>query len=362
MNDHKTQLPSGHISLLLIGSLPPPIGGTTILFKQLCDELSALDNVDISVIDTAEINANCLYISLIRWVRFLFDLINHVRKCDVISFHASVGAGVRFTPIIVLLGWLFERPVIFRGFGGDYKERYIKASFVQRILLHIGMLRCHSILLETKASVSFFSDLTTSVIFWYPNSRPAAIPKDSKLPYCISREFSLPRFIFIGHVKPSKGIFVLRDALLKIDGGVRVDIYGPLMDGVSKDDLVAPGLHYCGVLQPSEVASVMAEYDCVVLPTFFEGEGYPGVILEGYALGLPTITTNWRSIPEIVTENTGVLVEPRDVNALASVLQRFSKSPESLLALKQGVLASAELYSSKAWTEFFYRCIRDALK
>lgn len=56
---------------------------------------------------------------------------------------------------------------------------------------------------------------------------------------------------------------------------------------------------------------------CVnVLPSY--NEGLPMSILETMAYGIPSITTNIGSIPEVVEDNVnGYLIEPGDINALA---------------------------------------------
>jgi len=68
------------------------------------------------------------------------------------------------------------------------------------------------------------------------------------------------------------------------------------------------------------------KYDVLILPTFYQGEGYPGVIIEAYSLGLPVITTNWKAIPEIVeNRKTGLLIEPRSTAALVDAMKSFNK-------------------------------------
>ena len=73
-----------------------------------------------------------------------------------------------------------------------------------------------------------------------------------------------------------------------------------------------------------EVAVWMAAADLVTLPSYMEG--CPNVILEALACGRPVVATNVGGIPEIMSDECGKLVPPRDsaqlANALASVLDR----------------------------------------
>ena len=68
-------------------------------------------------------------------------------------------------------------------------------------------------------------------------------------------------------------------------------------------------------------------YDVLILPTYHEGEGYPGIILEAFSLGLPVISTNWNSIPEIVKHNeNGLLVPIKDVDSLIKAILYFNQN------------------------------------
>ena len=73
-----------------------------------------------------------------------------------------------------------------------------------------------------------------------------------------------------------------------------------------------------------EVAVWMAAADLVTLPSYMEG--CPNVVLEALASGRPVVATNIGGIPEILSDECGRLVHPRDsgalVKALASVLDR----------------------------------------
>jgi teichuronic acid biosynthesis glycosyltransferase TuaC len=56
----------------------------------------------------------------------------------------------------------------------------------------------------------------------------------------------------------------------------------------------------------------------VTLPSYMEG--CPNVILEALACGRPVVATNVGGIPEIMNDECGYLVPPRDSGALAEAL------------------------------------------
>jgi glycosyltransferase involved in cell wall biosynthesis len=80
-------------------------------------------------------------------------------------------------------------------------------------------------------------------------------------------------------------------------------------------------LHGCA---SDDVAVWMAAADLITLPSYMEG--CPNVVLEALACGRPVVATNVGGIPELMNDECGCLVPPRDpaalAHALASVLDR----------------------------------------
>ena len=79
-----------------------------------------------------------------------------------------------------------------------------------------------------------------------------------------------------------------------------------------------------GVIRPDEVHEVLSRYD-ESLPIYHAGEGLPGVIIEAYLAGLPVITTNWESVPELVDEKVGIIVEPKCAKKIAKAMLHLSE-------------------------------------
>jgi glycosyltransferase involved in cell wall biosynthesis len=162
------------------------------------------------------------------------------------------------------------------------------------------------------------------------------------------------RFVFVGHVKPTKGIAEIIEASKNLPArDFSVDVYGPLQDGVTQSWFTNTLVKYCGPLASEDVIKTLARYDVLLLPTYFDGEGYPGVILEAYCAGIPVISTNWGGIPEIVTVETGILVKPRDSAALVKAMRMLMDSDELLYALQQGAQGKAKEFDASRWTEYF---------
>jgi glycosyltransferase involved in cell wall biosynthesis len=75
-----------------------------------------------------------------------------------------------------------------------------------------------------------------------------------------------------------------------------------------------------------DVARVMAALDVLAMPSLWEGFGL--VLLEAMAASRPIVASRVSAIPEIVTHGeTGLLVPPKDVAALARALLNFLRDP-----------------------------------
>jgi glycosyltransferase involved in cell wall biosynthesis len=71
-----------------------------------------------------------------------------------------------------------------------------------------------------------------------------------------------------------------------------------------------------------DVREVIADSDCVVLPSYTEG--MPRSLLEGAAMGKPLIATNVPGCRDIVEDGVnGFLAEPRDASSLAEKMAKM---------------------------------------
>jgi len=90
-----------------------------------------------------------------------------------------------------------------------------------------------------------------------------------------------------------------------------------------------------------DVRSHLAHAHVYVLPSY--GEGMPRTVLEALATGRPIITTDARGCRETVEPGkNGLLVPPRDANALAGAMAQMLENPDSLAKMGQESRVIAE--------------------
>lgn len=339
--------------LLLIGPAHPErIGGSGVVFKQLLAGLADDPELDVTVIDTERRSGA---VGAIAWAAgTLLQVAFSMSRYDVVSLHASGRRARLFGPWLGLLCRLFGKPWIFRGFGGAYDLLFETMSRLERSIFSQTVLHADAVLLQTHGQVAYFHDRGIRNVQWYGNSRP----QRAEAAVRSSESSGARRFIYVGHVQPSKGIREIIRAAQLLPDGVVIEVFGGLRDGLEEHEFQQSNVRYGGVLAPGDVPQTIAMFDALLLPTYYEGEGYPGAILEAYSVGVPVITTRWRSIPEIVDDECGLLIEPRSPEALAAAMRRMIDSPDLVAKLSTGARKKAEEFSAEQWTERFVQIVR----
>lgn len=161
-------------------------------------------------------------------------------------------------------------------------------------------------------------------------------PKSGK----IKRIISISRFV------EKKGLDVLIDAAKMLEGEDFVfEIYGfgQLQSDLQKqiDDLECTNISIKGELKPSEVKDVLLNADLLASPVKIaengDRDGFPTVIFEAMANGLPVVTTKVSAIPEIISDyDNGFIIEPENPQLLADKIIEISKlSNEKLFEIRK---------------------------
>jgi len=146
-----------------------------------------------------------------------------------------------------------------------------------------------------------------------------------------------PRVLFVGRLSRAKNVDVLLDALY----GLPCTIAG---DGPERAALEAraPQAVFAGAVDFDRVLAFYETHDILVLAS--ETEGWPKAIVEAMAFGLVCIGSDRGLIPQILGEGRGLVVEPRDVPALAAAL-RQAMDPVQAEAIRARAAPFGQRYS-----------------
>lgn len=294
---------------------PSKTGGAVVLFENLIEQLNK-SKIDYVLIDTNKENYNN---TLIAYLSVIFQLCFKPFGKTHISLHSSRDY-LFFAPIIVLICKITNKKCSLRKFGGEAFEHYSKAKGIKKKVLNFIFKNIDYLFLEMKYLVENFKPINQNT-FWFPNVR-----NNNDLE--IRQNSYSKKFIFISQVKYEKGIDEIINAFKLLDNTFSIDIYGPIVDERYNLDTFRKfeNINYKGALNSNEVLETLNSYDVLVLPTFYEGEGYPGIIIESYSVEKPVISTKWKGIVEIVeNEKTGLLIEPKNTEELKNGILYFNE-------------------------------------
>jgi len=94
-----------------------------------------------------------------------------------------------------------------------------------------------------------------------------------------------------------------------------------------------------GVVSPEEVARCLRVANLYVHPS--RADTFPTGVLEALASGTPVVASRVGGIPEQVTQETGVLVEPGDPAALAAAIESLLDDRDRLERMGRAAAADA---------------------
>lgn len=162
------------------------------------------------------------------------------------------------------------------------------------------------------------------------------------------------KFVYIGTITRSKGVFDLLEALADLE--THFHFYGP-MDLNEEDKALFKSkltgkIEYKGYLNilnnEKEAYSVLSEYTALVFPSYYPGEGFPGVFIDAFIAGLPIITTNWNMNEEIVIDGfNGKIINIQDVPSLRKAVLWYKNNflQDQYQTQVKNALDSAHKYS-----------------
>ncbi len=145
--------------------------------------------------------------------------------------------------------------------------------------------------------------------------------------------------------------------LVVIGGGPELGRLGEVAETLGLDGAVR---FRGGIESDDELRDAYFDADLFCLPSKQEGFGI--VFVEAMAAGLPIVGAHAGAVPELVEHGeTGLLVPPGDVDALAGAIVRLLSDPEERVRLGHAGISAAETYDLPAVARQFTNAVRPLL-
>jgi alpha-1,3-rhamnosyl/mannosyltransferase len=140
-----------------------------------------------------------------------------------------------------------------------------------------------------------------------------------------------PYMMFVGTVEPRKNVDGILDAFAALPADVRtrydLAIAGPIgwAAGTTVQRLRSgePGVRVLGYVPEADLPALTAGARVFVYPSHYEGFGFP--VAQAMAAGVPVITSNISSLPEVAGE-AGLLIDPSSQSELRDAMVKLLTS------------------------------------
>lgn len=279
------------------------------------------------------------------YLRLPFQIFNALRTSrNIIILPARNGVRA-IGPLLDILNIRFRRKLHYVVIGGWLPELVEKRPFLKRHLKNFSNIYVETNEMKRKLELQGFRN---TVIM--PNFKELRILKESELIYSTAKPYKLCTF---SRVMKEKGI---EDAVKTVvqfneernDVIYSLDIFGQIdtrqSEWFSKLKSTFPDyIRYCGTVPYDKTTERIKEYFALLFPTYYEGEGYAGTLVDAMAAGVPVIATEWRYNAEIIMNHVnGRLYHTFDNEELKGILMEAYRNPSEWKQMKKNCLQNAQ--------------------
>jgi glycosyltransferase involved in cell wall biosynthesis len=160
---------------------------------------------------------------------------------------------------------------------------------------------------------------------------------------------SRPYILFVGTLEPRKNVDTLIEGFLQLPPSMRKDVDLVLAGAMGwRSQQLAerlragiPGVRWLGYVTENDLAGLTAGAMVFAYPSLYEGFGLP--VAQAMAAGVPVVTSNVSSLPEIAGD-AAILVDPKSSLEISASLERLLLDPSLRQHLAANGVRKASAY------------------
>lgn len=360
-------------------------GSIEAFCKGLLRELEEKDGYEVVVVSSpdplmdaisAREDVRCVAVPMERRIaplkdlKSLFRLIRVFRREKPQMVHSiTPKAGL----LCMLAAWLCRVPVRLHTFTGLVFPT--ASGLTKRILMFTDSLTCACATHVMPEGEGVKADLQNYGItrkplrvLGYGNIRGIDLEHYSRSPEVMAEAAKIRRdgvftFVFIGRLVGDKGINELVEAFERLNkeiphtrlllvGGKEQDL-DPLRPDTLRKIESNPAIEAVGAQK--DVRPWLAASDAFVFPSY--REGFPNVVIEAGAMGLPSVVTDINGSREIIEHGkNGVIVPSKDAYALYQAMKDIYNRPGKTAAM---AAEARQMVASRYEQSFVRACLKD---
>lgn len=240
-----------------------------------------------------------------------------------------------------------KKNVIYWGIGGLFPEQIKKNLFNKKYFNYLNV-----IIVEGDKMKDILFEIGIKNVITMPNFK-----KIEYIPENNYRSNEIIKFVFLSRILPEKGVdYIIEAAKILNEKGYSnkfiIDFYGRIESSYKEDftNKVSSisNIKYSGSLDLSvnEGIDKLSSYDIMLFPTYWKGEGFPGVVIDAYIAGLPIIASDWSLNKEfIIDQETGIIIPTHSVDLLSESMIDIIQHPEQIQTMSRKCIDELNKYN-----------------
>ncbi|MCU8235319.1 glycosyltransferase [Vibrio vulnificus] len=368
------------MKLVMIGPIPEPYTGQSICFKKLMDDLSTENELEVFHVDTSPKRSNLHVTGKFAIDRFFETfsmllcyikiLLKESPDVTYLTKGSTTLGFIRDFSFLVSKLLLCKRSIfVVHLKGGNYDIFYHDSSFCFKYFIRLFLKKVDKIIVLGNSLIKMydFIPVVSDKISVVENALTLGIDvsRNVEISSCNSKKV----FIFLSNLIYSKGFLHVAEAAQHLNRkGVKNfellfagefmsspdDLYdindckSDFLDIISKNDNIS----YLGSVTGIEKTNLLLKADALFLPTNYHVEGQPNCIIEAMSFSCAIVSTEYRSIPDLMDSSNGFYVSFGDVDSLAGIMLTLIEQPELLVSMQK---SSHDKYREKFTWDVHYR-------
>lgn len=302
-------------------------GGMVSVLKNYL-EYDNWQNVNIIFTPTHVEKSNALKVILFLKAIIKITYLSILKKIDIAHLHVSERGSIYRKLIIAKICKMNNIKVILHHHGAEFEDFYSKLNEKQK-------RKIKSLLTDVDLNIVLSKRLILMIKEKAPKARVKvlynAVNTYKKNPYNVEAK----NILFLGRLGKRKGTYDLIEAMKALDSKIDKEIKFYLcgdgeIESVKKmieQYKLQHRVAYLGWIDRGESLNILDKIAINVLPSY--NEGLPMTILETMAYGIPNISTNIASIPEVIENNkNGYLINPGNIQDIIARVEMLINNQE----------------------------------
>ena len=327
--------------LIFLGAInhqKEPKGGEEYKNQTLLNEF--VKYYQVQIIDTVHWKKNPTV-----WLKIIYLIF--IRNFDELVISASSKSTYKFIKLLSQFDNKISKASYFV-IGGYFPSAIVDNTFKSKYYSKIK-----AIIVEGESLKDKFIDI------------PSLFPKTHVIPNFkffdknikfVKKKESVINFVFISRINKEKGVDIILEAVKNLNkryntkNTFNVNFYGKIDSQYEKTffNELSENTVYHGFLNiiknPTASYKILSKNDCMLFPTKWIGEGFPGVIIDAFICNMPVIATDWNMNSELISEKNGILIEPQNISQLEIAMRRMIEDSEFRIKLAKESEMSAHNY------------------